>query len=107
LFIVINNLPSPAWVEDIRLVNNIFYWDERFSTISWGETQSIELPQGEYRFIDFVQKDVIRHYAEGMSDFTQLQRDYIIDNFHNKRNVFIIKYTEKYYRDLKLNRLLL
>jgi hypothetical protein len=106
LFLVINYLTPPAWVEDIRFIGNKFYWDERYSMISWGETHSIELPQGEYIFVDFVTKYLIRAYFD-KSDLKQSQKDYIIQNFDNKRNVFIIKYTEKYYRDLKLNRLLL
>jgi len=105
LFIIINDIPDGCWLEDIKLRKNTLYWDERVSMVSWGESHSIELPQGEYIFIDFVTKDLIRAYFD-KSNFKQSQKDYIIQNFDNKRNVFIIKYTEKYYRDLKLNRLL-
>jgi len=64
LFIIINDIPDGCWLEDIKLRKNTLYWDERVSMVSWGESHSIELPQGEYIFIDFVTKDLIRAYFD-------------------------------------------
>lgn len=45
LFIILIDIPDGCWLEDIELRDNILYWNERVSMVSWGETYCVKLPE--------------------------------------------------------------